>query len=115
MALHDRRGASALVIGSEIQKVLTHSTIPVRELRARAGAQSELTLPVDRIGVTERRAAIPTNSAPGLKRSLSLGHATLYGLGVTVGAGICVLIGAATAHSAMSAPPPLRSPRFSWP
>ena len=44
------------------------------------------------------------NSAPGLKRSLSLGHATLYGLGVTIGAGIYVLIGAAAAHSAMYAP-----------
>jgi APA family basic amino acid/polyamine antiporter len=47
---------------------------------------------------------MPTNSAPGLKRSLSLTHATLYGLGVTVGAGIYVLIGAAAAHSAKYAP-----------
>src|SRR5262249_16527676 len=47
---------------------------------------------------------MPTSSAPGLKRSLSLGHATLYGLGVTIGAGIYVLIGAAAAHSAMYAP-----------
>ena len=41
---------------------------------------------------------------PGLKRTLSLAHATLYGLGVTIGAGIYVLIGAAAAHSAMYAP-----------
>jgi basic amino acid/polyamine antiporter, APA family len=54
--------------------------------------------------VTEGRTPIPTGSAPALKRSLSLGHATLYGLGVTVGAGIYVLIGAAAAHSAMYAP-----------
>jgi basic amino acid/polyamine antiporter, APA family len=41
---------------------------------------------------------------PGLKRTLALGHATLYGLGVTIGAGIYVLIGDAAAHSAMYAP-----------
>ena len=44
------------------------------------------------------------SGAPGLNRTLSLGHATLYGLGVTIGAGIYVLIGAAAAHSAMYAP-----------
>ena len=44
------------------------------------------------------------DKSSGLKRSLSLGHATLYGLGVTVGAGIYVLVGAAAAHSAMYAP-----------
>jgi basic amino acid/polyamine antiporter, APA family len=54
--------------------------------------------------VTERQAEIPTRTAPGLKRTLSLGHATLYGLGVTIGAGIYVLIGEAAAHSAMYAP-----------
>jgi len=53
--------------------------------------------------MTESRATVPASSVPGLKRSLSLGHATLYGLGVTVGAGIYVLIGAAAAHSAMYA------------
>lgn len=41
---------------------------------------------------------------PGLDRSLSLFQATLYGLGVTIGAGIYVLVGAAAAHSAMYAP-----------
>ncbi len=39
-----------------------------------------------------------------LVRSLSLTHATLYGLGVTIGAGIYVLIGAAAARSGMHAP-----------
>jgi nucleotide-binding universal stress UspA family protein len=29
MASHGRRGVSALLIGSETHKVLTHSTIPV--------------------------------------------------------------------------------------
>jgi APA family basic amino acid/polyamine antiporter len=46
-------------------------------------------------------------SAPAdiaLKRALSLTHATLYGLGVTIGAGIYVLIGAAAARSGMYAP-----------
>ena len=45
-----------------------------------------------------------STAAPELNRSLSLAHATLYGLGVTIGAGIYVLIGAAAAHSAMQAP-----------
>ncbi len=39
-----------------------------------------------------------------LKRNLSLAHATLYGLGVTIGAGIYVLIGAAAARAGMYAP-----------
>ncbi len=39
-----------------------------------------------------------------LARSLSLPHATLYGLGVTIGAGIYVLIGAAAARAGMHAP-----------
>jgi nucleotide-binding universal stress UspA family protein len=33
MASHGRRGVSALVLGSETQKVLTHSTIPVLVVR----------------------------------------------------------------------------------
>jgi amino acid transporter len=37
-------------------------------------------------------------------RSLSLAHATLYGLGVTIGAGIYVLVGAAAARGGMHAP-----------
>jgi len=42
--------------------------------------------------------------SPTLSRSLSLWHATLYGLGVTIGAGIYVLIGAAAARAGMHAP-----------
>ena len=41
---------------------------------------------------------------PALAKSLSLLHATLYGLGVTIGAGIYVLIGAAAARAGMHAP-----------
>jgi basic amino acid/polyamine antiporter, APA family len=41
---------------------------------------------------------------PALKRSLTLFQATLYGLGVTIGAGIYVLIGAAAARAGMHAP-----------
>jgi amino acid transporter len=37
-------------------------------------------------------------------RSLTLAHATLYGLGVTIGAGIYVLVGAAAAQGGMHAP-----------
>jgi len=66
---------------------------------------SALTLPVGEYRVVTNQAEnVPTRRAPGLKRTLSLGHATLYGLGVTIGAGIYVLIGAAAAHSAMYAP-----------
>ena len=50
-----------------------------------------------------RRDASPS-ARPELNRSLSLVQATLYGLGVTIGAGIYVLIGVAAAHSAMYAP-----------
>ena len=39
---------------------------------------------------------VPTQAGPALERSLSLLQATLYGLGVTIGAGIYVLVGAAT-------------------
>lgn len=39
-----------------------------------------------------------------LIRSLTLTHAVLYGLGVTIGAGIYVLVGAAAARSGMHAP-----------
>jgi basic amino acid/polyamine antiporter, APA family len=39
-----------------------------------------------------------------LARTLTLTHATLYGLGVTIGAGIYVLVGAAAARSAMFSP-----------
>ena len=39
-----------------------------------------------------------------LTRSLTLTHAVLYGLGVTVGAGIYVLVGVAAGRSGMHAP-----------
>jgi basic amino acid/polyamine antiporter, APA family len=45
-----------------------------------------------------------SSSTPALARSLTLWHATLYGLGVTIGAGIYVLIGAAAARAGMQAP-----------
>lgn len=41
---------------------------------------------------------------PVLVRALSLTHATLYGLGVTIGAGIYVLVGVAAGRSGMHAP-----------
>lgn len=43
-------------------------------------------------------------SPSNLKQSLSLTHAVLYGLGVTIGAGIYVLVGAAAGRSGMHAP-----------
>ena len=33
MASHGRRGVTALLLGSETQKVLTHSTVPVLVVR----------------------------------------------------------------------------------
>ena len=44
------------------------------------------------------------HSEPKLIRSLTLTHAVLYGLGVTIGAGIYVLVGAAAGRSGMHAP-----------
>ena len=44
------------------------------------------------------------NAAPRLVRSLTLTHAVLYGLGVTIGAGIYVLVGIAAGRSGMHAP-----------
>ncbi|HKZ97653.1 MAG TPA: APC family permease [Hyphomicrobiaceae bacterium] len=47
----------------------------------------------------------PPPAAPiGLRRSLGLTHAVLYGLGVTIGAGIYVLIAAAAGRAGMHAP-----------
>ena len=43
-------------------------------------------------------------TSPRLIRSLTLTHAVLYGLGVTIGAGIYVLVGAAAGRSGMHAP-----------
>lgn len=45
-----------------------------------------------------------TNAAPALRRSLTLPLLTLYGIGVTVGAGIYVLIGAVASHAGIHAP-----------
>lgn len=42
--------------------------------------------------------------SPGLARSLTLTHAVLYGLGITIGAGIYVLIGVAAGRAGMHAP-----------
>jgi len=47
---------------------------------------------------------IDSRPQPGLIRALSLTHATLYGLGVTIGAGIYVLVGVAAGRSGMHAP-----------
>jgi basic amino acid/polyamine antiporter, APA family len=44
------------------------------------------------------------DAAPRLVRSLTLTHAVLYGLGVTIGAGIYVLVGLAAGRSGMHAP-----------
>jgi amino acid transporter len=44
------------------------------------------------------------NAPPRLVRSLTLTHAVLYGLGVTIGAGIYVLVGLAAGRSGMHAP-----------
>ena len=46
----------------------------------------------------------PNSTALALHRSLTLTHATLYGPGVTIGAGIYVLVGAAVARAEMHAP-----------
>ncbi|MDX2205581.1 MAG: APC family permease [Hyphomicrobiaceae bacterium] len=50
---------------------------------------------------------MPDAAAPqplGLKRALSLWQATLYGLGVTIGAGIYVMVGVASQRAGMQAP-----------
>ena len=43
-------------------------------------------------------------SGPGLIRRLTLTHAVLYGVGVTIGAGIYVLVGVAAGRSGLHAP-----------
>ena len=45
-----------------------------------------------------------SGSKPGLIRRLTLTHAVLYGVGVTIGAGIYVLVGVAAGRSGMYAP-----------
>ena len=49
--------------------------------------------------------ATKLHASPALVRSLTLAHATLYGLGVTIGAGIYVLVGAAAAQGGYAMPP----------
>jgi amino acid transporter len=53
---------------------------------------------------TVRRRSRKSAAEVSLKRALTLSHAVLYGMGVTIGAGIYVLIGAAAARSGMQAP-----------
>ena len=48
--------------------------------------------------------SVTQNGSPRLARSLTLTHAVLYGLGVTIGAGIYVLVGVAAGRSGMHAP-----------
>ncbi|NJO31824.1 MAG: amino acid permease [Rhodospirillales bacterium] len=47
---------------------------------------------------------MPLSSQPSLSRSLSLTQATLYGLGVTIGAGIYVLVGTTVARAGPQTP-----------
>jgi amino acid transporter len=53
-------------------------------------------------GTAEPRHAGPGH--PALRRALTLPYAVLYGMGVTIGAGIYVLIGAAAARAGMMVP-----------
>lgn len=46
----------------------------------------------------------PASTEPGLSRSITLTQATLYGLGVTIGAGIYVLVGTTVAQAGAQAP-----------
>ena len=58
-------------------------------------------------GVTESRKAHTDGEGPrpvALRRALNLPLLTLYGLGVTIGAGIYVLVGAAASHAGLYAP-----------
>ena len=50
------------------------------------------------------QATATRDAAPRLVRSLTLTHAVLYGLGVTIGAGIYVLVGIAAGRSGMHTP-----------
>ena len=50
------------------------------------------------------QSAATRDASPRLVRSLTLTHAVLYGLGVTIGAGIYVLVGLAAGRSGMHAP-----------
>src|SRR3954470_13215471 len=52
----------------------------------------------------QKTAATATVAEPRLRRNLTLPLLTLYGVGVTVGAGIYVLIGAVASHAGIHAP-----------
>src|SRR3954469_2274024 len=52
----------------------------------------------------QKTAATATVAEPRLRRSLTLPLLTLYGIGVTVGAGIYVLIGAVASQAGIHAP-----------
>ena len=52
----------------------------------------------------ESKVQIDGSTRNGLVRSLTLTHAVLYGVGVTIGAGIYVLVGVAAGRSGMHAP-----------
>ena len=52
----------------------------------------------------EVSAQLNRTAQTGLSRSLTLAHAVLYGVGVTIGAGIYVLVGVAAGRSGMHAP-----------
>jgi amino acid transporter len=55
-------------------------------------------------GKASETVSIRNPETMGLRRSLTLLYAVLYGMGVTIGAGIYVLIGAAAARAGMQAP-----------
>ncbi len=63
-----------------------------------SGRGSWIERPSRHLGLT------PDPAVPGLTRSLSLTHAVLYGLGVTIGAGIYVLVGVAAGRAGIHAP-----------
>ena len=55
-------------------------------------------------GAVAARLSAPAGEPVGLKRALGLWHAVLFGLGVTIGAGIYVLIGATAGRAGLHAP-----------
>jgi amino acid transporter len=69
-------------------------------------AATTIGLPVaERIAAKMRgRKPHAATQGPTLRRALTLSHAVLYGMGVTIGAGIYVLIGAAAHRAGMAAP-----------
>jgi amino acid transporter len=55
-------------------------------------------------GSADQAEAPPPSAATGLRRALTLTHVVLYGLGVTIGAGIYVLVATAASRAGMHAP-----------